>query len=108
VRDDFYLVCADAEVAAQARARLDKAPLLEGAKVVCLGAKGDVQGVLYGEEERDTVRRWLAEHGAVAAIVRPDGFAWGGVRSAADLDGAIGELAQALALENGASVAVAA
>ncbi|RAR66097.1 3-(3-hydroxy-phenyl)propionate hydroxylase [Paraburkholderia unamae] len=114
VRGDFYVVCTDAGIAAQARAQLGETRWLEGAAVVCLGgngasgASGDTPGVLYCEEERDTVRRWLADHNAVAAIVRPDGFAWGSARSAADLGGALAVLAQALAAEHGANVAVAA
>lgn len=78
VRGNFYLVCLDATVAGKARCGLDAIVALADSKVIVLG-NAEEAGVPAYEEEGGLIRQWLTEHGLVAAIVRPDGVAWGGV-----------------------------
>lgn len=99
VRGDFYVVSTDAQIAASAEKQLGESTHLSGAKAVCLGAQGmagATTNVIFGEEEIDLVHRWLAEQGALAAVVRPDGFAYGVARTPDELRDVLVSLAAAL------------
>jgi 3-(3-hydroxy-phenyl)propionate hydroxylase len=100
VRGDFYVVSTDAPIAAEAAKQLAESAHLDGAKAVCLGAQTTTDAaanLVGGEEETDLVHRWLAEQEALAAVVRPDGFAYGVARTPDELKNLISSLNAALA-----------
>jgi 3-(3-hydroxy-phenyl)propionate hydroxylase len=99
---EFYVVSTDEALAANAAVHLAGFGPLADAKSISLvdeqeGA-GRIDKVLIAlGEEHGLVKRWLAEHGAVAAVVRPDGFAYGAARSEGELRDMIASLGKALA-----------
>ncbi|MBC8752276.1 MULTISPECIES: bifunctional 3-(3-hydroxy-phenyl)propionate/3-hydroxycinnamic acid hydroxylase MhpA [Paraburkholderia] len=103
VRGDFYIVTNEAQTAQTALESLRAVPQLAQAKVVCIGEAPDVSdavaGVIRCTEEGDFVSRFLADHGAVAAMVRPDGFAYGSATSTEAMADVIATLGRALAGE---------
>ncbi|WP_341318367.1 hypothetical protein WN982_25235 [Paraburkholderia sp. IMGN_8] len=102
VRGGFYVVCVDSQAAEQARACVSRVAHLAASKVICIGGTSgctdgsDVPGIVYCEEDCDTVQRWLAERSALAAVVRPDGFVYGGARTEHELADVIASLGNAL------------
>ena len=79
-RGEFYLVCRDARRARLAQALLDDCTRLLDTRVVCLncGAGSPVENpIIDCAEEGSFVQRWFEQYGAVAALVRPDGTAYG-------------------------------
>jgi len=90
VRGDFYIVTADPDLATAARKTLNATVALAGAKVVFLTDVGRGSNSLESEplvatEELGLVKRWLEESNALAAVVRPDGFAYGTARNQNEL-----------------------
>ena len=103
VRGDFYIVSTDARIAAEAAKQLAESTHLFGSKAVCLGAQATADAganLISGEEETDLVHNWLAEREALAALVRPDGFAYGVARTPDELKNLIASLNAALACES--------
>ncbi|MBB5497584.1 bifunctional 3-(3-hydroxy-phenyl)propionate/3-hydroxycinnamic acid hydroxylase [Paraburkholderia sp. MM5384-R2] len=103
VRGNFYIVIRDWALAAAARDALGVVASLTDAKVVCVVDEGQGGASLEAEliavtEELGLVARWLAETGGVAAMVRPDGFAYGTARHQAELKDMIVSLGRALTL----------
>jgi hypothetical protein len=98
----FYVVCVDSQAAEQARACVSRVAHLAASKVICTGGTSgctdgsDVPGIVYCEEDRDTVKRWLDERGVLAAVVRPDGFVYGCARTEHELADVIASLGNAL------------
>ncbi|RKP53528.1 bifunctional 3-(3-hydroxy-phenyl)propionate/3-hydroxycinnamic acid hydroxylase [Pararobbsia silviterrae] len=87
VRGAFHVVTIDATLAAHAAAYFARSRRLGRAKSLHIGdAKPTgLKGVLHLEAERDLVARFLAEHDACAALVRPDGFTYGVARTVDEL-----------------------
>ncbi|WP_321857296.1 bifunctional 3-(3-hydroxy-phenyl)propionate/3-hydroxycinnamic acid hydroxylase [Paraburkholderia tropica] len=86
VRGRFHVVCSGKALAVEARKLMDAAPRLTGGQVICLGDDEIAhQGIIACEEEDALVRQWMASYGVLAAIVRPDGFAYGGARDLGEL-----------------------
>ena len=103
VRGDFYIVSTDARIAAEAAKQLAESTHLFGSKAVCLGAQATADAganLMSGEEETDLVHNWLAEREALAALVRPDGFAYGVARTPDELKNLIASLDAALACKS--------
>ncbi|RQT14859.1 bifunctional 3-(3-hydroxy-phenyl)propionate/3-hydroxycinnamic acid hydroxylase [Burkholderia contaminans] len=105
VRGEFWVVSTDASVAAHALSELRRFVCLAESKVVCIVANSEITarsetGPIVVEEELDLVMNWLTEHGAVAAIVRRDGFAYSAARAKDDLSRMIVSLAEALLAES--------
>jgi 3-(3-hydroxy-phenyl)propionate hydroxylase len=103
VRGDFYIVSTDARVAAEAAKQLAESTHLFGAKAVCLGAQAIADAganLISGEEETDLVHNWLAEQEALAALVRPDGLAYGVARTPDELKNVIASLNAALSCKS--------
>lgn len=102
VRREFYVVSTDEALAADAAVHLAGFGHLADAKSISLvdeqedAGRIDTALIAVGEEP-GLVKRWLAEHGAVAAVVRPDGFAYGAARSEEELKHMITSLGNALA-----------
>ncbi|WP_233808686.1 bifunctional 3-(3-hydroxy-phenyl)propionate/3-hydroxycinnamic acid hydroxylase MhpA [Paraburkholderia sp. HP33-1] len=101
VRGNFYVVTRDRALAAAARDSLGVAASLSDVKVVCVVDEGQGSTNLETEliavtEELDLVVRWLTETRAVAAVVRPDGFAYGTARHQGELKDMIVSLGRAL------------
>lgn len=104
VRGDFYVVSTAPALAALARERLAASPALRQVKVVLLAAPAAARaspGLLICEEDGEAdggvVRRWMHLHGVHAAVVRPDGCAYGGAADGADLLAMLDKLALSLA-----------
>jgi 3-(3-hydroxy-phenyl)propionate hydroxylase len=86
VRGRFYVVSTDKALAAETAKLLDTCRTLANSQVICLVDGEPVQEkVLACAEEGGLIRQWMASHGAVAAVVRPDGFAFGGARDMREL-----------------------
>ena len=105
VRGEFWVVSTDASVAAHALSELSRFACLTESKAVCIVANLEdtgrsEAGPIIVEEELDLVTNWLAEHGAVAAIVRQDGFAYAAARAEDELSRMIVSLAEALVVES--------
>ncbi|ADG18176.1 monooxygenase FAD-binding protein [Paraburkholderia atlantica] len=101
VRGNFYLVTWNIELAAVARDILGTVASLADAMVVCVGEAEQGTAGLEAEviavtEELGLVARWLTETGTVAAVVRPDGFAYGSARNQGELKDMVVLLGRAL------------
>ncbi|WP_321961363.1 bifunctional 3-(3-hydroxy-phenyl)propionate/3-hydroxycinnamic acid hydroxylase [Paraburkholderia sp. J7] len=102
VRREFYVISTNTALAADAAVHLAGFGHLADAKSISLvdeqeGA-GRINAALFAvSEEAGFVKCWLAEYGAVAAVVRPDGFAYSVARTEAELREMIASLGKALA-----------
>jgi 3-(3-hydroxy-phenyl)propionate hydroxylase len=101
VRGEFYVVATNDVLAASAALLLAEFKYLDDGKSICLvdgqdGAGRVEAGVIAIGEELGLARRWLDEQGAVAAVVRPDGFVYGAARTEDELRDIIASLGKAL------------
>ncbi len=79
-RGRFYLVCEDAQWVRQANALFVGSTCLFGGRVVCLDGPDNAavqNDAVYCTEEGSFITDWLQRYNAVAALVRPDGVAFG-------------------------------
>lgn len=100
VRGNFYLVTNDLELAAAACDIFGTVASLADSTVVCVVDSGQGTARLESElisvtEELGLVARWLDDAGAAAAIVRPDGFAYGTARNQGELKEMVAMLGKA-------------
>jgi 3-(3-hydroxy-phenyl)propionate hydroxylase len=101
MRGEFYLVSLDARLSTMAAQHFAATDHLSTAKSVFIGTHvtETANNVIAVEEDIGLVQRWLVERNVLAALVRPDGFAYGVAQDAAQIDKLISELDAALAGE---------